>query len=81
MLIPSPPDQVAAALMRLKCAPLLTGYRGKPAADLPAILNAVDAVQAYVLANADTVSEVEINPLICTPQGAVAVDALIRKAR
>jgi succinyl-CoA synthetase beta subunit len=80
LLVPSRPDQIRSALLRLKCAPLILGYRGKPAADLDAILHAVQAVQDYVIDNADTVSEVEINPLICTPDGAIAVDALIRKA-
>ncbi len=81
LLIPSTRGQVEAALSRLKCAPLLAGYRGKPATHMGAILDAVAAVQAYVLANAHSVSEVEINPLICTPDGAIAVDALIRKAQ
>jgi acetyl-CoA synthetase len=81
LLIPSPRNVVEKALGKLTCAPLLAGYRGKPAADMDALLNTVEAVQAYVIANATHVSEVEINPLICGPKGAVAVDALIRKAR
>ncbi|GAA6160408.1 acetate--CoA ligase family protein [Ruegeria sp. HU-ET01832] len=81
LLIPSPRNVVEKALGELACAPLLAGYRGKPAADIGAILDTVEAVQAYVIANATHVSEVEINPLICGPEGAVAVDALIRKAR
>jgi hypothetical protein len=80
LLVPARPDAVRAALGRLRCAPLLAGYRGRPAADMAAIVDAVAAVQAYVLANAATVAEVEVNPLICSPTGAVAVDALIRKA-
>lgn len=80
LLIPSSTKQIKEALNSIKSAKLLGGYRGKPAADLDAVAAAVDAVQAYVLANAHTVSEVEINPLICTPSGAFAVDALIRKA-
>ncbi|MBO9448483.1 acetate--CoA ligase family protein [Ruegeria sp. R14_0] len=80
LLIPSSRDVVQDALSRLKCAPLLAGYRGKPAADMESILDTVEAVQAYVIANASHVSEVEINPLICTLDRAVAVDALIRKA-
>ncbi|MGI9369605.1 MAG: acetate--CoA ligase family protein [Ruegeria sp.] len=80
LLVPSSREDVREALERLKCAPLLHGYRGKPAADWGAILDAVESVQSYVIANAATVSEVEINPLICTPGSAVAVDALIRKA-
>ena len=80
LLVPSGSVQVEQALRRLKCAPLLGGYRGKPAAGMGAILAVVRAVQDYVIANAATVDEVEINPLICTPEGAMAVDALIRKA-
>ncbi len=80
LLVPSSRDAVKQALTRLKCAPLLAGYRGRPGADMAAILDAVAAIQAYVLANAHSVGEVEVNPLICTPERAVAVDALIRKA-
>lgn len=80
LLLPSTPDDILAALGKLKIAPLLEGYRGQPAADMDAIITAVQAVQAYVMQNADTLGEVEINPLLCTPDKAVAVDALIRKA-
>ncbi|MCB1342580.1 MAG: acetate--CoA ligase family protein [Pseudooceanicola sp.] len=80
LLVPAPRAAICAALMRLRCAPLLAGYRGKPSADMGAILAAIDAVQDYVRAHADTLSEIEINPLICTPARAVAADALIRKA-
>ena len=37
-------------------------------------------LQDYVVAHADRLEEVEINPLICTPNAAIAVDALIRLA-
>ncbi|MDA7965262.1 acetate--CoA ligase family protein [Ruegeria sp.] len=80
LLVPSTPDDIRTALGKLKIAPLLAGYRGQPAADMDAIIAAVQAVQTYVLQNADTLGEVEINPLLCTPDTAVAVDALIRKA-
>ncbi len=80
VLIPSARSAIQQALGTLACAPLLAGYRGKPPADMGAILDAVEAVQNYVIANAAAVEEVEINPLICTAKGAVAVDALIRKA-
>ena len=80
LLLPVQSTEIEVALNTLNCAPLLAGYRGKPAAHMAAIVEAVLAVQSYVLANAQTVSEVEINPLLCTPDRAVAVDALIRKA-
>ncbi len=79
-LLPVSAADIRAALGQLNIAPLLAGYRGIPGADMDAIIIAIEAVQAYVLANVDTVSEVEINPLLCTPDRAVAVDALIRKA-
>lgn len=79
LLLPVTGAEVGAALDRLRLAPLLAGYRGRPPADRAAILRAVMAVQDYVTAHAATLEEVEINPLICTAADAVAVDALITK--
>ena len=81
LLIPATRAEVTARLKDLNIAPLLEGFRGNPPVDLDALLAAIDAVQAYVLANAERVEEVEINPLICTQDNAIAADALIRKAQ
>ena len=80
LLIPVHAQAVEEALRSLRIWPMIEGYRGKPGADLDAIIAAVMAVQEYVIASAASVSEVEINPLMCTPDAAVAVDALLRKA-
>jgi len=80
VLVPARAEAVEGALRSLRIWPLIEGYRGKPAADLDAVVAAVMGVQDYVIANADRVSEVEINPLMCTPDGAIAVDALLRQA-
>ncbi|WP_299370919.1 acetate--CoA ligase family protein [uncultured Tateyamaria sp.] len=80
MLLPVTGADVAAALDRLTIGAVLRGYRGARPADVDSIVAAVLAVQDYVLAQRDRVSEVEINPLICTPTRAVAVDALIHTA-
>ena len=80
LLLPVTATQIGDALQALRIAPLLNGYRGKSGADIPAIIAAIMSVQAYVIAHQDTISEVEINPLICTTSAAIAVDALIRKA-
>ena len=80
LLLPTTSDTIADALGTLKIAPLLNGFRGNPAADLTAITEAILSVQSYVLAHADHIGEVEINPLICTPSGAIAADALIRRS-
>ncbi|MEP1635364.1 acetate--CoA ligase family protein [Ascidiaceihabitans sp.] len=80
LLIPSDAGTVKTALSRLKTFPLLTGFRGKPTADLDAIVAAIMGVQAFVVARHDRIEEVEINPLMCTPHAAIAADALIRIA-
>lgn len=78
-LVPASDETLNQCLRRLKCFKLLSGFRGKPAVDMPAVLAAIRAVQDYVMANRDVLEEVEVNPLICTANGAVAVDALIRR--
>ena len=81
LLVPVAREHVTTALNSLNMAPLMHGYRGKPSINFEALLDAIDALQSYVLANADTLEEVEINPLICTAQAAIAADALIRKTQ
>ena len=78
LLLPVEESDILAALDRLRIAPLLRGWRGAPGADLPAIVRAALAAQDFIAANPG-VTEVEINPLLCGPAGAVAADALIRK--
>jgi len=80
-LIPASDETLNQCLNSMKVVKLLDGFRGKPAADRAAILNAIHAIQDYVIANAGSVEEVEVNPLICTPDTAIAVDALIRRAK
>lgn len=79
-LVPTNAEDIRAALPRLKSYPLLTGFRGKPAADIDALINAIMALQSYVVAHADRIEEVEVNPIMCTPVAAIAADALIRIA-
>ena len=79
VLVPASDAALSAALDSLKVAPLLRGYRGQPGADRAAILRAVKAVQDYVIAEADGLDEIEINPLLCTPDDAVAADALMQR--
>ncbi|MDX8346848.1 acetate--CoA ligase family protein [Cognatiyoonia sp. IB215446] len=77
LLLPVDAPMVRSALDRLRVFPVLQGYRGKPGADIAAIIDAVMAVQAYVTAHRP--QEVEVNPLICREDGAIAADALIVK--
>ncbi|MEM7240535.1 MAG: acetate--CoA ligase family protein, partial [Pseudomonadota bacterium] len=78
LLVPASADDVRRAIGQLKIAPLLRGFRGRPAADETAIVAMTMALQAYVIAEADKLVELDINPVIVTPGRAVAADALIR---
>ena len=60
-----------------RMAPVLSGYRGKPAANILALIDAIEAIARYAEAHADTLLELDVNPLIARAQDAVAVDALI----
>lgn len=77
MLIPAGMAEVDEALDQLRIGPVLRGYRGGAPARRSAILDAIQAVQTYVIDNHGRVSEIEINPLICTADRAVAADAVI----
>lgn len=78
LLLPASREEVRAAVLGLKLAPLLTGFRGRPPADIEAVVDAAMAVAGFALAHADRIEELDINPLLVTPTGAVAADALLR---
>jgi len=66
-------------LGELKTFPLLQGYRGEPAVDLAAIEDVILRVGALAEAHPQVV-ELDCNPLIAGPRGAVVTDARIRVA-
>ncbi|MFC3215230.1 acetate--CoA ligase family protein [Novosphingobium panipatense] len=73
-----PVAQIEAELMQLKSAPLLAGYRGSPALDVPALAKLVAQV-GTILAAEPALEEIDFNPVILHPvgQGAIALDALM----
>lgn len=77
VLVPAPRSDVRAALQQLAVWPLLRRYRGSACGNIDALVDMVMAVQDYVAHHHRGLAEVEINPVIVTPQRAVAVDALI----
>ncbi len=74
----APVDQAAAErlLRSLRGAPLLLGSRGRPALDIAAAAE-VAARLSHLAAARPDVAEIEINPLLVTPSGAVALDARV----
>jgi acyl-CoA synthetase (NDP forming) len=78
VVIPAAADEAAivAALGRLRAAPLLAGARGGPAVDVRAAARVL-AILAGLIDATPQVSEIEVNPLLVTADGALALDALI----
>ena len=75
LLAPVSKDDIRSALQQLRIAPILNGYRGKPSADIDALVNVVIALQQAVVGS--SVVEVELNPVLATTTSAIAVDALL----
>ena len=61
---------------RLRCYPLLAGWRGRPAVDIDALVDIAVTLGA-ILAGSPELAEIELNPVRVGPRGALAVDALI----
>lgn len=61
----------------LRGSALLTGARGRPTADVGALVDAIMRVQRLAVDLSGEVAELDINPLVVRPKGAVAVDALV----
>ncbi|MDH2430909.1 acetate--CoA ligase family protein, partial [Sphaerisporangium sp. TRM90804] len=64
--------EAARMLGELRCEPLLHGYRGRPAANLDALHAQITAV-GHLMDDLPEVAELDLNPVIATPTGAVAV--------
>ena len=78
LLLPTSDEAIREALLSLRCTPLLTGFRGRPAVHLTALVEAIRAVADYACENAEQLLELDVNPLLVNAEGVVAVDALIR---
>jgi acetyl coenzyme A synthetase (ADP forming)-like protein len=78
-ICPIGPTDASEAIRSLATFPLLTGFRGGPAADLVALEELLLRVSAMVDAHHE-IAELDLNPVIAGPDGATAVDARIRIA-
>ena len=74
-----PFDKAEARRMieEIRSVSLLKGARGKPKANLNAIVDVIMKVQRLALDLAGEIAELDINPLVVLPDRAVALDALV----
>jgi acyl-CoA synthetase (NDP forming) len=80
LLLPTRDTEIEAAIRSLRAFKLMDGFRGRPKGDLPATVQAVAAIARFAEADATSLVELDVNPLMVRPEGkgAIAADALIR---
>ena len=75
-LAPLDDDGARRLLLSLRGAALLRGVRGRPAVDVDAAARALAAL-SRVAAEHPEIAEIEVNPLLVRPHGALALDARV----
>ncbi len=79
LLLPCTEQDIRGGLARLKIGKLLEGFRDNEAADIDALIANILCIAKYAVDHAETLEELDVNPLFATQFGSVAVDALIVK--
>ena len=80
LLLPLQEGDAEAAIDSLKGERLLRGYRGAKKADRAALIGAIEAIAEFAIQNVDSLSELDVNPMMVLPEGVVAADAFMRVA-
>ncbi|MFG2138442.1 acetate--CoA ligase family protein [Streptomyces sp. NPDC048650] len=73
-LAPLPAARAAQLLAGLRTASLLQGVRGRPAVDVAAAAAVIERITTLAAAHPE-IAEIEVNPLLVRPDGALALDA------
>ena len=80
-LPPIDEDTARRLIDGLAMRPLLDGVRGAPPSDVGALARAVSRLSVLALELGDLIAELDVNPVIVSPSGCIAVDALVIPAR
>jgi len=78
-LTPVTRDDASHMIRSLKTYPLLTGFRGSPVYDVPALEDGLLRVSAMV-EDLPQIAELDCNPFVVLERGAVILDARVRVA-
>lgn len=78
-VLPLSRREAEAMVREIRAFPLLDGLRGRPKADVPALIDLLLKVSDFVAAHAAQIDEMDLNPVWVGPlgQGARALDAVI----
>jgi acetate---CoA ligase (ADP-forming) len=79
LLAPPPLDEARARRLieRLEARPLLGGVRGRPASDVTALALCMARLSLLAHDLGDLFGALDVNPIVVSPQGCLAVDALV----
>ena len=78
--MPASDAAIETALRELKCFSLLRGFRGNPAADIETVVGSIRALIEFAAKRHEGLLEMDVNPLMITPDRCIAADVMIREA-
>ncbi len=76
-MCPVSPRQADEMLGSLKADRLLRGFRGRPALNRQALIDAIVTLSLLAFKFSDSIAEIDINPMLVDERRAIAVDALV----
>jgi hypothetical protein len=76
-LPPIDEDAARRLIDGLAMRPLLDGVRGAPPSDVGALAHALSRLSVLAVELGDLILELDVNPVIVSPTGCVAVDVLV----
>jgi len=76
-MLPLREGDAEAMIAETHAAAMLGAVRGRPAADVKSLMACLYALSDFAAAHAESVAEVDLNPIKALPNGCVVVDALI----
>ncbi|WP_027229607.1 acetate--CoA ligase family protein [Phyllobacterium sp. UNC302MFCol5.2] len=79
-LAPVSEEEAADMIRSLNISSTLEPYRGKPGVNRQEIAKAISNLSRFISEYPQFVTAIDINPLIATPEGVFAVDALISRS-
>ena len=78
-MCPLKPEKARAMIESTKASLLLKGFRGKPPADIDALISAMVKISHFAASHSDQLQEMDINPILVFPkgEGILALDAVL----
>jgi len=76
-MAPVGPDDVASMIKGLKAGRLLSGYRGGVVVDADELTRTMICFSEFVMASAEMIVSIDLNPVMCSAEKCVVADARI----